>query len=138
MECSINWDALSAISTFVTMIVACVALYSWKNQEKLKVKLDFKNAVSAYAYCVMSFPSRLDNPFVRSNFKQKSLELSDLIAKAGWSWFATENILSRERVVVDAWQELNRLHGQFLDGHVVKENVIAQCEIIISNHFVFK
>lgn len=137
MECYISWDALSAISTFVTMIVAGIALYSWKNQEKLKVKLDFKNAVSAYAYCLMSFPSRLDNPVVRSNFRLKSQELSDLIAKAGWSWFATENILIRESEVVEAWKEINDLHGQYLDGHAEKEAIIAQCEIIISSHFVF-
>ena len=138
MESFINWDALSAISTFVTMIVAGTALYSWKNQEKLKVNLDFKNAVSAYAYCLMSFPSRLDNPVVRSTFRQKSQELSDLIAKAGWSWFATENILIRESEVVDAWKEINELHGQYLIGQANKENIIAQCEIIISSHFVFK
>ncbi|TZG28330.1 hypothetical protein FYF90_06315 [Enterobacter sp. RVSM5a] len=133
----INWDAVSAISSSAAVIIALVALAGWKNQEKLKVKLDFKNAISAYSYCLMNFPSQLNTPLLRHDYRDKSRELADLIAKAGWAWFATENLLKDKTDVVNAWKMLNDLHKNFLDGQANKQDCIEQCSIILKSPFVF-
>lgn len=132
-----DWNNVSAVSTALTALIALIALFSWKNQEKLKVKLEFKNAVSAYAYCVTGFPLRLDTVLIRSRFSTRCKELSDLNAKAGYAWFATENLLESDEPVTTAWQKLNNLHEGFLKGEVNKDLVIEQCSIIIQYPFVF-
>ncbi|MNC08705.1 hypothetical protein D3C75_563030 [compost metagenome] len=132
-----DWNAVSAGATALTALIALLALFSWKNQEKLKVKLEFKNAVSAYAYCLTGFPLQLNTPLIRSKFSKRCQELADLNAKAGYAWFATENLLESDEPVTRAWQQLNNLHEGFLIGEVEKESILEQCSIIIVYPFVF-
>ncbi|GLH24114.1 TPA: hypothetical protein QCI16_003079 [Enterobacter ludwigii] len=132
------WAAVSALATVATFVVALLAMNRWSKQDELKVKLEFKLAVSAYAYCLVSLPGKLSPKSVKIANEDMSDELTDLLAKATHAWFATEGLLDSNKPVSDAWEYICYNHKFFVSGICDSNGIHENCSIIMGEKFVFK
>lgn len=132
------WASISAIFTMMAVIVAGWALFRWKKQDELKVKLTFKIAVSDYAYCLMHLPLMLDNESVRVRHNEKVNKLVDLLSACNIAWITTENLLKKDKKVVESWNFIFENHKNYLAGKIDRDQLGFYCMGILQKKFVFK
>lgn len=132
------WASISAIFTMLAVIVAGWALFRWKKQDELKVKLTFKIAVSDYAYCLMHLPLMLDNESVRVRHHEKVQKLVDLLSVCNIAWVSTEGLLEKDKIVSDSWNYIYENHKNYLAGKLDRDKLGVNCMGILSQKFVFK
>ncbi|EPZ8354756.1 hypothetical protein ACXWYY_000199 [Enterobacter hormaechei] len=131
------WAAVSAIFTAAAVGVAGWAMFRWRKQDELKVKLAFKQAVSDYAYCLMSLPQMLNNGPVRMKHKETAEKLVDLLNACNIAWLSTEGLLEKETEVAKCWEFIFENHKHFLAGALDRDTLGAHCMGILSEKFVF-
>lgn len=132
------WAAVSAIFTAAAVGVAGWAMFRWRKQDELKVKLAFKQAVSDYAYCLMSLPKMLNHDDVRIRHKDKVHRLVDLLNACNIAWLSTEGLLEKDKTVAESWEFIFENHKFYLAGKLDRDILGANCMGILSEKFVFK
>lgn len=113
----------SAIMSFLTFVLACFALNAWKQQEKLKVKKDFKESLIRLKHLLLYMPDKIDSWKLKQgrrflSQRQISFQMGlstlefeqhkdyaldfqpfeDGVKKCRERWIATENLLSETKV----------------------------------------
>ncbi|MGP2608391.1 hypothetical protein ACTVMZ_23485, partial [Serratia ureilytica] len=119
----------SAIVSLLTFVLAFFALNAWKQQEKLKVKKEFKTSLIRLKHLLLYMPDKIDSlklrqglriisqrqasylvnlsPMEFEQLKDYALDcqtFEDGVKKCRESWVATENLLS-ETKVGQLWQK---------------------------------
>lgn len=131
------WAAVSAIFTAAAVGVAGWAMFRWRKQDELKVKLAFKQAVSDYAYCLMSLPMILNNGYERVKHRETAEKLVDLLNACNIAWLSTEGLLDKEIEVAKCWEFIFENHKHYLSGSLDRDTLGANCMGILSEKFVF-
>ena len=119
------WSAISAIFTAAAVGVAAWAIFRWKKQDELRVKLDFKKSVTQYAYAL-----------THTSKTQKD-ELRSLYGKCTFDWMACEGLLKSNEVVFENWKGLVKKHMDYMDGEPVAKELMLHCTAIMDAKFVF-
>lgn len=132
------WASISAIFTMLAVIVAGLALFRWKKQDELKVKLAFKIAVSEYSYCLLRLPLKLDNESVRIRHKEQAQKLVDLLSDCNIAWLSTEGLLKKDKKVVESWNYIFENNKNYLAGKIDRDMLGVNCMGILHKKFVFK
>lgn len=132
------WSAVSAIATAVTAIVAGLALFQWSRQEKLKVKMEFRRAISTFSDYLAQMPGSLADPNVLRAQGEKLDQLTTLYIACAHAWLATEDLLVDEEQVSKNWDIIVQKQGEYLNGEAKSFEVNRACREIMAAKFVFK
>jgi hypothetical protein len=131
------WAAVSAFFTAAAVIIGGLALRTWKNQERLKVKQKFKNAISEYAWALAEAP-RIIEPDRGDDEAEQILIASNLFFNCRSAWLATEGLLEENKIIMRHWNIIQNEHLRYLLGDVPAKKLLTSCKAILAEKFVFK
>jgi len=127
------WAAVSAIFTAAAVGVAAWAIFRWRKQEELRVKLDFKKAITEYSYVLSQMPESLKHvPAL-----EQAAELKRVFGKCTFEWMACEGLLGSNQRVSTNWTSLVINHSQYLAGDTDAYVLMTHCLEIMQEKFVF-
>ncbi|HED3095549.1 TPA: hypothetical protein R4045_001084 [Citrobacter freundii] len=126
------WTAISAIFTAAAVGVASWAMFRWRKQDELRVKLDFKKAVCEYAYILTQMPGSLKN-----TASTKEDDLKKIFGKCTFEWMACEGLLKTNITVSQNWTSLVIDHSEYLLGNINSDVLMKHCLEIMDEKFVF-
>lgn len=127
--------SLQDFSSLLTVVVAVVALFSWRKQEQLKVKLAFKNAIADYANQLKKIASHSQRPTEAQNQK-----LEELFNACHHALLITEGLLDNNQVVTKSWRIIKNqttLYMIVCGDDESSQNIQDACEEILNEKFVF-
>lgn len=127
------WAAISAIFTAAAVGVAGWAMFRWRKQDELRVKLDFKKAVTEYSYILSQMPESLKNVSVPNEIE----ELKRAFGKCTFEWMACESLLKSNSTISTNWTSLVIDHSEYLAGNTNAFNLMTHCLAIMEERFVF-
>ncbi|MEG5565813.1 hypothetical protein UXQ08_20100 [Enterobacter ludwigii] len=136
MEWQTFWSGVSAIFTAITAVIAAWAIFRWKKQDELKVKLEFKKAVGDYAYQLTQMPEIM---FIHElqKYDADCKKLRDLLGICSYAWFNTEGLITNP-VVNECWGIIYNNTNKYLNGKLHSEELGVACMGIANEKFVFK
>lgn len=137
MEWTTIWSAASAIATAVAAFIAVWAMFRWRKQEELKVKLSFKLAIASYSYQLTQMPEMLVGPALRSEQTNNAKKLSELLSACNNAWFACEGLLDDNKEVKSCWEYIFENNKKYLNGEIDSKSLGASCMGIVHKKFVF-
>ncbi|KLR40051.1 hypothetical protein [Enterobacter hormaechei] len=137
MNWNLIWSAVSAIFTCLTALVAIWAMFRWRKQEELKVKLSFKLAIASYSYQLTQMPEALVGPALRSEQVSNARKLSELLSACNNAWFACEGLLDDNKDVKSFWEYIFDNNKKYLNGEIDSKSLGAACMGIVHTKFVF-
>ena len=137
MEWTTIWSAASAIATAVAAFIAVWAMFRWKKQDELKVKMAFKLAIADYKYQVMKMPHQLDTEELQKNHSNERKKLNDQLSACHHAWLLTEDLLLSNDAVMYNLQQILNTHGPYLQGTRRSEELMIYCDAILTQKFIF-
>lgn len=137
MEWTTFWTAASAIFTAATAAIAAWALFQWKKQEQLKVRMQFKKAISDYAQMLIQMPPNLSSPNVRNFYSAQANALTQQLGVCNFSWLMMEGMLLEDTELVGYWNFIFANHQSYLSGDIESHELGERCMGIITKKFVF-
>jgi hypothetical protein len=132
------WSATVAISTVLTLFIALIALFRWKKQDELKVKLAFKNAISNYAWLLAAMPEILSYESSKQHPKVNIGDLTQGYFACMNAWDMSEGLMDRNKSVSECWAFIQANHNNFIAGRIGSSVLIAKCRIILREKIIFK
>ena len=132
------WASISSLFTALGVIVALRVMQRWRNQEELKAKMVFKQAIADYSYCLMHLPTTLQLNNISSKQIDKCNELVDRLSVCHNAWLLSEGLMQKDRDVSDAWGGIFENHKKYLKGELSSLVLGAHCTTILEKKFVFK
>lgn len=154
---SATWAFWSMIGTFsgifvglFTIFYAARALSTWREQEKTKLKMDFKKSILALNYAVRSFPeewsyTKVHAARIAGRYHVAGIDDEVLVAVDGFqkawrdasdSWVMCESLLVKS-VIPEKWCELEELAIKIQKGFNVKVQLLKVTKAIYTEHFIF-
>lgn len=127
---------LGCFSSFATLIIAVIALNTWKSQEKIKVKLNFKMAIARYFEILVYLPPNL-NEKARLVNQERVNELVKSLVLCKTAWDMTENSLSKT-TINDDWEFILDNHSRYLKGEIDITGVFEACQRIFNAKILYK
>ncbi|BEN73202.1 hypothetical protein SMKC081_13470 [Serratia marcescens] len=150
---------LTAVSTTISLItlgIAWRAVDTWKKQEKLKIKMDFKKSLMALKTACYSYPDYLDKvkvvygqKYVDSCFEltrgdrdaaneaRKFNQFNQVFLNCCDSWVATEHLFSKSKIS-EGWSNVIDMANKFSEGEVTGLELQRSVHELYSENFVFK
>lgn len=132
------WSAISAIFTAAAVGVAGWAMFRWRKQDELRVKLDFKKAVADYSFHLLQMPANMGNPFVRNQHTENGQELIALLGKCNFAWYMTEGMLDSNPQLVAHWNFIFENTQRYLSGEIPSSDIGPHCMGVMNTKFVFE
>ncbi|EOW2370909.1 hypothetical protein ACNZA9_001774 [Cronobacter sakazakii] len=152
----VMWGAIAtgvaALGSIVTLIVAAVALNTWKKQEKTKIRSELKRSLLALDYAVHMMPdmwNALIAQRINMAISQKSfcfngdedavvamIELKKCWHDALSAWVMCEGQLKKTNLTM-LWHELSQIYLEFLEGKTTKLTVLKKLAVMHSVKFIF-
>ncbi|HEM8064369.1 hypothetical protein [Enterobacter hormaechei] len=132
------WSAISALFTAITAIVAGLALLQWSKQDKLKAKLNFKNAIHEYSDILVTLPEKLDQPEIRRRFEERLTLCTERLLKCSSAYVSCEGLLKNNKTVHTSWGFIAINHQHYLSGKIENELLKDACLKIMREKFIFK
>lgn len=131
------WAAISALFTAGTACVAGWAMLRWRKQDELKVKLEFKKAISNYSWHLarMKKIRKFEGYEIQPNPNVE--ELNHRFSACVNTWLLTEDLLVDNKKVKDCWDEISNRHKDYLSGNISSEEILENCQIILDEKIVF-
>lgn len=155
---SARWVMLGAIATgiaafgsLITAGYAIVALNTWKNQEKTKIRSEFKRSLLALDYSIHMVPDGWNQNIAQvvqimaMQSQTSSSENKHFVAinevKKCWhnaisAWVMCEGILKKTKLT-KKWHELSVLYLEYIQGKVDKLSVLEKLAEMHSIEFIF-
>ncbi|HBO0728143.1 hypothetical protein [Enterobacter hormaechei] len=137
MGWSTFWSAASAIATAVAALIAIWAMFRWKKQDELKVKMAFKLAIADYKYLLLQMPPQLNSDDLRNKHFNEKKELNSLLSACNTAFIITEGLLLPNDLVVTSWRNILETHRHYLQGTRKSEELIMYCDAILRQKFIF-
>lgn len=137
MGWSTFWSAASAIATAVAALIAVWAMFRWKKQDELKVKMAFKLAIADYKYLLLQMPPQLNSDDLRNKHSNEKKELNGLLSACNTAFIITEGLLLPNDLVVTSWRNILETHRHYLQGTRKSEELIMYCDAILRQKFIF-
>ncbi|WP_144817365.1 hypothetical protein [Enterobacter sp. DE0047] len=125
----------SAIAAAVAAFFSFLAVYSWKNQEKLKAKQEFKRAVTEYLDVSRMLPHRAF-PQDRQNQKEDFIAFKQARSACVKAWIIAEGQI-KNTDVKEWWDQLNDAHYEYLAIRKNINDVQDLAHNIIESKFIF-
>lgn len=151
----VMWGAIAtgiaALGSIVTMICAIGALSTWKNQEKTKIRSEFKRSLLTLDYAIHMMPDSWNSNLVkglqiRASNAWLSAEDNQIIAlymevKKCWhdstsAWVMCEGLL-KKTPLTKKWGELSEVYLKFIKGEVDKSSILRKLNEMHSLEFIF-
>lgn len=157
---SANWTYWIMVATWISLVtslgtffLAFLALNSWKQQEKTKVKMNFKkeilnlkNVITAvprdFRFGVVRFIKIIDtiDDYSKDSEKLRMVLLGENI-ESSWrktldAWVMSESLL-KETAVNDIWNELSEYFELFMLDQKSKEDILLVLSKIYHSKFIF-
>ncbi|HFF9479189.1 TPA: hypothetical protein ACGFA2_001908 [Serratia marcescens] len=154
-----TWGTL-AVST-ATLVLACLALQSWKRQEELKVKQAFKASLIQLRNLLIYMPYKIDTEMLRigreilkgklklfgsgltdaefarlKDYAQEFLYLEEGMKNCWDCWVSTENLLNGTEIS-QLWMKIHKVHNEYVEGVGSKDEVIKNIISMLEKKFVF-
>lgn len=144
---------VSAVAGILTLAVAATALNTWKNQEKTKIRSEFKRSLLALDYAVHMMPDEW-NPTLANMLKiradKRAIDHSIQVIEADSAYYdlkkAWHNAISawvmcegqlKETNLTKQWNELSDLYVNFLKGIIDKGAILKKLAEMHSVEFIF-
>ncbi len=166
---SANWAfwtmlmaATSALLSFATILTAIYALKTWKQQEILKTKMEFKKALMELRTAVLFLPDKVEPKQVvlaknilndTTGIKTRGMEqeqieaykdlarevreLENGILNCWKSWASTEDIFRGSEIEV-LWKEVQKTYNAYMLQGEDKQPYLESIDILIRKDFVFR
>lgn len=153
---------VSAGATIVTLFLAFKALFTWREQEKTKVKIDFRNALKKLKTALLFMPVNIDPEQLNDEREQviakwlfkdvdlisQQIELGEENVKrfdeilsifdcCQSSWFATEHLFDNTELE-KVWHEFESNFNKYINGGESKDLLMKMLDKLISSRFVFE
>lgn len=128
-------SSASAIAAAVAAYFSFLAVNSWKNQEKLKVKQEFKRAVTEYLDVSRMLPHRAF-PQYRQNQKEDFNDFKQARSACVKAWIIAEGQIHNTDVK-EWWEQLNDAHYEYLAIRKSINDVQGLAQKIIESKFIF-
>lgn len=132
------WASISSLFTALGVIVAVRVMCRWRNQEQLKAKMAFKQAIADYSYCLMHLPTKLQRNNITKEQSDKCKELVDRLSACHNAWLLSEGLMQKDRDIAEAWEFIFENHKNYLSGVLSNLVLGAHCTTILVKKFVFK
>lgn len=165
---SANWAYWGMVAVWIsvpvsvlTFVLACIALNTWKKQEKLRVKKDFKASLFQLRTLLLYMPDEIDelklqqgrkflkNPAVefqigllqqefneRKDYAKEFIHIEEGMQKCFACWVDTENILLGTKVS-KFWSNIITAYEKYVLGEGKKLDVIKEIDAMLEQPFVF-
>lgn len=138
-DCIAAWAMIgtwvSGLATIGALFFAGSALSTWKEQEKLKVKLDFKRSIHDY----FSVLAKLPNNLQQNDYTLKAVELAELLnafKTCNNCWSMTEGMLEKTNIE-EHWIDFLEMHLGYLKKNNDAFQVSLPLTFILAEKFVF-
>lgn len=128
-------SSASAIAAAVAAYFSFLAVNSWKNQEKLKAKQEFKRAVTEYLDVSHMLPHRAF-PQDRQNQKEDFNAFKQARSACVKAWIIAEGQIENTDVK-EWWDQLNVAHYEYLAIRKNINDVQGLAQKIIESKFIF-
>ncbi len=128
-------SSASAIAAAVAAFFSFLAVNSWKNQEKLKAKQEFKRAVTEYLDVSRTLPHRAF-PQNRQNQKEDFIAFKQARSACVKAWIIAEGQI-KNTDVKEWWEQLNDAHHEYLAIRKSINDVKDLAHNIIESKFIF-
>ncbi|MBC2610090.1 MULTISPECIES: hypothetical protein [Citrobacter] len=154
--------SVSVVTTIVTLCFAYKALSTWRDQEKTKVKLDFRNAIKQLKTALLFMPLSIDPDELEQEreqviakwlFKDVDLinqqieigeqnvrrfdELLSIFDSCRSSWLATEHLFDNTKLSKD-WVVFEGDFERYIKGNGYKSSLMQQLDEMMTTRFVFE
>ncbi|HGM5416863.1 TPA: hypothetical protein ACKP1J_001212 [Serratia liquefaciens] len=154
-----TWSSL--VVSVLTLVLAYLALTSWKKQEELKVKQNFKESLFQLRSLLLSMPERIEvyklsqgrqlltNPdaifqigILPKDFNQRKEYAKDFerveegMQKCLACWIATENLLSGTKLN-QLWRSISIAFEGYAQGKGKKADLTKEIDMMLEQSFVF-
>lgn len=126
---------ISALATIATVAIATKALFSWKEQEKVKLRYSFKNSVHKYLSCLYILPDKLTEDVKAKQYEYVS-RLMDMYDEANRNWIMLERMFD-STPIEDHWHSMSKLHNLYIRGNEKRDTLASECIAIIRNDMIF-
>ena len=136
---------VSAGATIVTLFLAFKALFTWREQEKTKVKIDFRNALKKLKTALLFIAKWLfkDVDLISQQIElgeenvKRFDELLSIFDCCQSSWFATEHLFDNTELE-KVWHEFESNFNKYINGGESKDLLMKMLDKLISSRFVFE
>lgn len=128
-------SSASAIAAAVAALFSYLAINSWKKQEKLKARQEFKKAVFHYLDISRRLPHRAF-PQDRQDQKEEFNAFRQAKNACAYAWTIAEGQIENPKIH-DLWERLNDAHHEYL---VIRKNITDVQDIaseIIETNFIY-
>jgi hypothetical protein len=141
---------VAAIGSIATLAYAAMALKTWKQQEKTKIRKEFKRSLLALDYAIHMMPDNWNSQiaismkiratsFAVSGNSEIAFNLSEL--KKCWhdaisAWVMCEGLLIKTSLT-KSWAELSEIYGRYIQGYVGKKEILDKLAEMHSVKFIF-
>lgn len=165
----VDWNMISAlggwasaIATLLTLFVAFRALTTWREQEKIKVKMEFKKALMTFKSTLILMPEYLsikelaeqkeavaakwifkDVPLIMQDITEGEsnvLQFESFILSyenCNSCWVATEHLFDKH-FIAERWNAASSAYFDYLAGKVDKHKLFDALNAVFSVRFVFE
>lgn len=165
----IDWNMISALSgcasaiaTLLTLFVALKALTTWREQEKIKVKMDFKKSIMTFKSTLILMPEYLnikelaeqkeaiaakwlfnDVPLIMQDITEGEsnvLQFEKFILSfenCSSCWVATEHLFDKH-FITERWSSACSTYFDYLGGKADKHKLFDALNAVFSVRFVFE
>lgn len=144
--------AIAALGSILTFFVAGLALNTWKNQEKTKIRSELKRSLLALDYSIHMMPNAWDRLTAqRANlaieqkkflFEVDQETIAAILAlKKCWhdalsAWVMCEGQLKKTSLT-KLWNELSNIYIDFIQGKADKKTILEKLAEMHSVNFIF-
>ncbi|WP_152997004.1 hypothetical protein [Pantoea ananatis] len=152
----------SALATIIAVIFAKKALSTWVEQEKIKVKMEFKRSLLNLKTLLVLMPDNLDVkeiteqkealsarwlfedvPFIKQDIEDGQSNVMQFekfilaVENCNACWVATEHLFDGS-VISDKWSGVWNAYCDYLGGRVNKHHLFIALNDLYSIRFVFE
>lgn len=138
MSWSTVWAAVSAISTALTALIALLAIYRWRKQDELKAKLEFKKAVSVYAWRLTQLPELLEQHLIVQAYAREVQALHDALSACHNAWLVSEGLMEVNKEVTTGWKYIFENNNLYVGGKMHSSELGIKAMNILHEKFVFR
>ncbi|WP_279204272.1 hypothetical protein [Obesumbacterium proteus] len=153
---------MSVLATIITLCFAYRALSTWREQEKIRVKLDFRIALKRLKSALLFMPLNIDPKEIEQEreqvitkwiFKDVDLitqeieageqnvkrydELLSLYDNCQSSWLATEHLFDNTELA-KVWMLFEEDFEKYISGVASRESLAQMLKMITETRFVFE
>ncbi|MEG1466323.1 MAG: hypothetical protein RSA68_01850 [Hafnia sp.] len=153
---------MSVLATIITLCFAYRALSTWREQEKIRVKLDFRIALKKLKSALIFMPLRIDPKEIQQEreqviakwvFKDDDVlfekieageknvkrydELISLYDNCQSSWLATEHLFDNTELA-EIWISFQKDFEKYISGDASRSSSLELLKMITETRFVFE